>query len=84
MPPFFEVDLDGLEIGATIHMSSVTLPDGIKPVIADRDFTVATIQGAVKQEVEETPSEADAAADVDDQEKTEGDAATDADGDDKK
>ncbi len=85
MPPFFEVDLDGLDIGTTIHMSTITLPDGIKPVISDRDFTVATIQGAVKQEVEETPAEEEEAADDEDKEKAEGDAANkDAGGDDKK
>lgn len=83
MPPAFDVDLDGLEIGTTIHMSSITLPDGIKPVISDRDFTVATIQGAVKQEVEETPAE-DEAAEGDDKEKAEGAAAKEAEGDDKK
>jgi large subunit ribosomal protein L25 len=27
----------------SIHISSVKLPDGAKPVINDRDFTIATI-----------------------------------------
>ena len=56
-PKFFEVDLEGLEIGSSIHVSSVKMPDGIKPVIHDRDFTIATIASAVKQEVEEEEEE---------------------------
>jgi len=84
MPPAFDVDLDGLEIGTTIHMSSITLPDGVSPIISDRDFTVATLQGAVKQEVEETPAEEGEAAEGDDKEKAEGDTDKAAEGDDKK
>lgn len=61
MPQYFEVDLDGLEIGATIHVSELTMPDAVAPVIQDRDFTIATIAGAIKQETEETAEEGDAA-----------------------
>ena len=43
IPEFIEVDLTGLDIGDTIHISAVTLPDGVTPTITDRDFTVATI-----------------------------------------
>ena len=55
MPAFFEVDLTGLEIGRSIHISAVQMPEGVSPTIRGRDFTVATIAGAVKQE-EETPA----------------------------
>jgi large subunit ribosomal protein L25 len=57
IPAFFEVDLEGLEIGRSIHISTVKMPDGVSPVIKDRDFTIATIAGAVKQD-EETPAAA--------------------------
>jgi large subunit ribosomal protein L25 len=57
IPTYFEVDLTGLEIGRSIHISSITMPEGVEPTIKDRDFTVATIAGAVKQE-EETPAAA--------------------------
>jgi large subunit ribosomal protein L25 len=50
IPAFFEVDLAGLEIGRSIHISSIALPEGVEPTIKDRDFTIATIAGAVKQE----------------------------------
>ncbi|MFM9940516.1 MAG: 50S ribosomal protein L25/general stress protein Ctc [Hyphomicrobiaceae bacterium] len=46
IPDHFEADLTGLEIGRSIHISAVKLPDGVKPVIHNRDFTVATIAGA--------------------------------------
>jgi large subunit ribosomal protein L25 len=60
IPAFFEVNLEGLEIGRSIHISAVVMPDGVRPVIANRDFTVATIAGAKKDE-EETPAAAAAA-----------------------
>ena len=43
IPEFIEVDLAGLEIGDSIHISAVNLPEGCSPTITDRDFTVATI-----------------------------------------
>lgn len=36
-------DLDGLEIGDSVHISAIELPEGVTPVVSDRDFTVATI-----------------------------------------
>ena len=68
IPDDIQVDLDGLEIGSSVHISAVKLPAGIRPVIHDRDFTIATIAGAVAEtEVtatagEETPDAAAAAA----------------------
>ncbi|MFN7103717.1 MAG: 50S ribosomal protein L25/general stress protein Ctc, partial [Pseudorhizobium sp.] len=43
IPEFITVDLAGHKIGDSIHISEVTLPKGAKPVITDRDFTIATI-----------------------------------------
>lgn len=43
MPPFFEIDLIGAEIGDSIHVSAVKIPSSIRLVIADRDFTICTI-----------------------------------------
>ncbi len=61
IPEFFEANLEGLEIGRSIHISAVTLPEGVRTVIQGRDFTIATIAGAVKQEVEEAAPGAAAA-----------------------
>ena len=43
IPGSIEVDLTGLEIGDSVHISAVKLPDGVRPAIDDRDFTIATI-----------------------------------------
>lgn len=43
IPEEITIDLTGKEIGDSIHISSVTLPPGVTPVIRDRDFTIATI-----------------------------------------
>jgi large subunit ribosomal protein L25 len=45
IPDVFEFSLEGLEIGRSIHISAVSLPQGVKPTIQGRDFTVATIAG---------------------------------------
>ena len=56
IPEKITVDLDGVKIGESIHISAITLPEGVTPTITDRDFTVATMQspgGGVKNEDED-------------------------------
>ena len=43
IPESIDIDLTGLELGDSIHISDITLPEGVAPVIDDRDFTIATI-----------------------------------------
>jgi large subunit ribosomal protein L25 len=43
IPEFITADLSGLKIGDGIHISHIKLPEGVTSVIADRDFTIATI-----------------------------------------
>ncbi len=43
IPANIEVDLTGLDIGDSVHISAVKLPEGVTPTIRDRDFTIATI-----------------------------------------
>ena len=43
IPEALTVDLAGLDIGASVHIGAVALPEGVTPVIDDRDFTVATV-----------------------------------------
>jgi len=45
IPDHFEFSLEGLDIGRSVHISAITLPEGVKPTIQNRDFTVATIAG---------------------------------------
>jgi large subunit ribosomal protein L25 len=55
IPDFFEADLTGLDINDGIHISHITLPEGVTPTITDRDFTIATIAtpAALRSEGEE-------------------------------
>ena len=65
IPEKITVDLDGIKIGDSIHISAIPLPEGATPTITDRDFTVATLQspgGGVKNEDEEEGGEEEAAA----------------------
>lgn len=50
IPEAFEVDLAGVDIARSIHISAVNLPEGVRPVIQNRDFTIATIAGVAKEE----------------------------------
>jgi len=43
IPEEIIVDLAGLNIGDSVHISMVSLPADVSPVIDDRDFTIATI-----------------------------------------
>ena len=54
IPEAFTFDLTGLDIGDSIHISHVKLPEGVKPTIGDRDFTIASV-AAPTVFVEETP-----------------------------
>jgi large subunit ribosomal protein L25 len=55
IPNEIHVSLEGLEIGDSLHISNVNLPDGVTPANQDEDFTVATIvaPSAMKAEEEE-------------------------------
>jgi large subunit ribosomal protein L25 len=60
IPEKLTIDLDGLKIGDSIHISAIELPEGVEPTITDRDFTVATLQspgGGVKNEDEDVEGE---------------------------
>jgi large subunit ribosomal protein L25 len=59
IPEFLTADLSGLKIGDGIHISHIKLPQGVTPVIGDRDFTIATIvspAGGTSGEEEATPA----------------------------
>ncbi len=43
IPESIEVDLTGTSVGDSIHISAVTLPEGVEPTITDRDFTICSI-----------------------------------------
>lgn len=62
IPEFIEVNLEGKEIGDSIHISDAALPAGTKPVISDRDFTIATI--IAPRSIEEAAAEETEGADA--------------------
>lgn len=59
IPDQIEIDLTGLEVGDSLHISAVTLPKGVTPAITDRDFTIATVvaPSALKSEEGDTTTE---------------------------
>ena len=61
IPEAFTIDLSGHKIGDSIHISEVTLPKGVTPTIADRDFTIATIV-APAAGIDESAAEGEAEA----------------------
>lgn len=61
IPESFTVDLTGLDIGDAVRISDIDLPEGVEPVISDRDFTIATIaasSAAIEEAAEEAAAEA--------------------------
>ena len=60
IPDHITVDLEGKQIGDVIHISDVTLPEGVKPTV-DRDFVIANIsapRGLRADDAEEGEEEA--------------------------
>ncbi|WP_435673788.1 50S ribosomal protein L25/general stress protein Ctc [Neptunicoccus cionae] len=43
IPDAIEIDLADLDVGDIVHISDVTLPEGSRPMITDRDFVIANI-----------------------------------------
>ena len=64
IPDDIRIDVTGLDIGDTIHISFVTLPEGSVSAIIDRDFTIATIvaPSGLRSEDAEAAAEGEAAA----------------------
>jgi len=71
IPDEIVVDLTGSDIGTSIKISSVKLPESVIPTITDRDFVVATVAAPTVIKEPEKPAEEAAA------EGAEGDTPTD-------
>ena len=82
IPESLIADLAGLEIGDSVHISNITLPENVDLTITDRDFTIATIAApTVYTEAEEGDEEA---AEVGAESAEGGDDAEDGDDDEEK
>jgi len=64
IPDRLVVELDGLEIGDSVHIEAIPMPEGVRPVVSSRDTTVATIaaSSAVREEALAAAQAAAAAA----------------------
>jgi large subunit ribosomal protein L25 len=67
IPGEITVDLKDADIHDSLHISQVSLPEGVRPAIADRDFTIATISAPTiireeEEEAEVAPEGEEAAA----------------------
>lgn len=64
IPDQITISLKGLEVGDSLHISQVTLPQGAVSAIDDRDFTVATVvaPSALKSADDEAEAAGDEAA----------------------
>ena len=74
VPPFLTVDLTGLDIGDSLHISAVELPEGVSPTVTDRDFTIATIAAPTLMPLEEEEKEAEEVEGEEGEEAVEGEA----------
>lgn len=92
IPHALHADLGSMDIGDSLHISHIQLPDGVTPAITDRDFTVATVaaptvvrdealQAAAAQQAAEAAEAEAAAAAAGEGEAKEGAAAPAAAGD---
>ena len=64
IPEHLEADVSEMEIGDALKISAIKLPEGVRPTITDRDFTVITIAGRKAKDdvVEDKPTAAAEAA----------------------
>ena len=80
IPDEIIVDLAGTDIGTSIKISSVKLPENVIPTISDRDFVVATVAAPTVIKEPEKPAEETTAEGVDGETPAEGaEAAKDGD-----
>ena len=57
IPEGLTVDLNNLDIGASIKISSIDLPEKVRPTITDRDFVIATVAAPTVVKEPEKPAE---------------------------
>ena len=61
IPTELVVDLNNLDIGASIKISFINLPENVTPTIQGRDFVIATVAAPTVVKEPEKPAEAEAA-----------------------
>ena len=62
IPTELLVDLEGLDIGSSIKISSINLPENVSPTIQGRDFVIATVAAPTVVKEPEKPAETEGEA----------------------
>ena len=76
IPEDITIDLIGTDIGTSIKISSVKLPESVEPVITDRDFVIATVAAPTIIKEPEKPAEGETAEGAEGEATTEGTEST--------
>ena len=76
IPEDITIDLTGTDIGTSIKISSVKLPESVEPVITDRDFVIATVAAPTIIKEPEKPAEGETAEGAEGEATTEGTEST--------
>ena len=79
IPEMLELDLSSSEIGDSLKISEISLPEGVTPVITDRDFVIATLVPPTIEAEPEKPEE-EVEGEGETEEKTDGDTDLTKDG----
>ena len=62
IPDYLEADLTGFDINDSLHISAIKLPEGVRPTIRDRDFTIVTVAPPSGSDEKAAPAAAAASA----------------------
>ena len=64
IPKELIVDLNGLDIGSSVKISSINLPENVTPTIQGRDFVIATVAAPTVVKEPEKPAETEEGAET--------------------
>ncbi|MCP4298255.1 MAG: 50S ribosomal protein L25 [Proteobacteria bacterium] len=53
IPKAFDADITDLDVGDSFHVLDIKYPEGVTPVIGERNYTIITVTGRAAEEVDE-------------------------------
>jgi len=53
IPQAFAIDAEAMDVGDTFHVLDIDYPEGVTPIVGERNFTILTITGRKADEEEE-------------------------------
>lgn len=57
VPEEIEIDVKDLEFSESIHVLDIEYPEGVTPIVKDRNFTLITVAGKMAEELDELEAE---------------------------